>query len=398
MAGVRNTERRRTLFITIDPPYPATSGAPLRNWQNVCLASALGPVAVLSIGHDPSALERMPNVAVWEHVVIPRIASVVPRGYPIVSGGAAALVRPILEQIVRRFDPAVTVLENFWLDDPPASLGAEGRRLILDTHNVYSCVAEELGLDTRYVRERERHAIGGVDEVWTCSTDDAARIVAEYGVAEPPRAIPNGIDVGYYAAIRSRRSRRLARGAPNLLFVGSFWYEPNRVAAERLAFEIVPRIVSMSGREVRCYLVGAAPSEAMLAASREGRRVVVPGRVPDVRPYLALADVVVVPLLHGGGTRIKLLEAFAAERAIVATAKAAEGLDVRDGEQLLMRESDDEIAQAVCALIDDPARATRLARAGYELVATTYSWEALRSLLHEALAAAPARAESFGGR
>lgn len=377
----------RTLFITIDPPYPATSGAPLRNWQNVCLASERGPVAVVSIGHDPPALEQMPNVETWRHVVVPRTATQVQRGYPIVAGDAAALVRPVVESVVRTFDPAVTVLENFWLEDPPGETSAGDRRLVLDTHNVYVSVAEELGLDTAYVRERERAALAGSDEIWVCSADDAVRIDREYAGHGPLHVIPNGIDVEYYAAIRSGRTRRLARAIPNLLFVGSFWYEPNRVAAERLARDIVPRVSSLLNGDARCYLVGAAPSEAMLAAAAADRRIVVPGRVPDVRPYLALADVVVVPLLHGGGTRLKLLEAFAAERPIIATAKAAEGLAVADGEQLLLRESDDDIAEAVGALMRDSARAARLARAGYDFVSATYAWQALRGTLHEALAA-----------
>ena len=68
-----------TLFVTAEPPFPPTSGVPLRNWQNVAAAARLGDVAVVSVGHDAAAIGALPGVRVWEHVVVPRSTAPGPR-------------------------------------------------------------------------------------------------------------------------------------------------------------------------------------------------------------------------------------------------------------------------------------------------------------------------------
>jgi polysaccharide biosynthesis protein PslH len=240
------------------------------------------------------------------------------------------------------------------------------------------------------VRELEREALLNSDAVWVCSDEDAARMRSEFPIAAVPVAvIPNGIDTDHYARLRAR-GPRLSRDAIALLFVGSYWYEPNRLAAEMLLDEIVPAVRARTELEVRLILVGAAPSPAMCASTDPG--LILTGRVADVRPYLSAADAIVVPLRHGGGTRLKLLEAFAARRPIVATAKAAEGIDVRDGEHLLVREDTASMADAVVALRREPELAGRLTQAGYDLIAARYSWPALAGAVRSALVEAALRA------
>ena len=122
----------------------------------------------------------------------------------------------------------------------------------------------------------------------------------------------------------------------------------------------------------------------MLDAANADRGITVTGRVPDVRPYLALADIVVAPLAYGSGTRLKLLEAFAAGRAVVATAKAAEGLDVRDGIELLMRDEPVAFTRALIELGEAPDRRSMLAANAYRRVAERYSWDVLAAQVDQA--------------
>jgi glycosyltransferase involved in cell wall biosynthesis len=96
--------------------------------------------------------------------------------------------------------------------------------------------------------------------------------------------------------------------------------------------------------------------------------------VPDAATYIAQAEVCVAPLLTGGGSRLKILEGLALERAIVATPLGAEGLAVRDGEHLLLADSPTAFAAAVLRLLHDPAQRWRLGRQGRELVQTQYDW------------------------
>ena len=103
--------------------------------------------------------------------------------------------------------------------------------------------------------------------------------------------------------------------------------------------------------------------------------ITVTGTVPDVRPYLTAADVAVIPLRIGSGTRLKILEALAMHKAIVSTSLGAEGLDIISGEHLLIEDQPAAFAQAVVDLLRDPERRQLLGKKGRELVAEEYSWQ-----------------------
>jgi glycosyltransferase involved in cell wall biosynthesis len=233
------TEPLRTLFITVDPPYPATSGAPLRNWQNVSLAAAAGPVAVLSIGYGEPGTLGLPGVAEHRHLMLQRGAEGSVRGFPSITGPAAEAVVRAAAETIATFGPAVVVLENVWIEGIAAVARGSAQRLVYDAHNVYADVAQELGLDANAVRALESAVLRAVDALWVCSENDADRIRGTYPFAAPLQVVPNGIDTDHYSRVRAR-VRRVPSTAITLLFVGSYWYEPNRLAAELLLSEIVP--------------------------------------------------------------------------------------------------------------------------------------------------------------
>ncbi|MGH8002274.1 MAG: glycosyltransferase family 4 protein, partial [Brasilonema sp.] len=131
--------------------------------------------------------------------------------------------------------------------------------------------------------------------------------------------------------------------------------------------------------------VGTGPTQFMLEAAQQQPGIIVTGRVPDMRPYLADASVIVVPLLQGGGTRFKILEAFAAGCPVVSTAKGAEGLKVVDGEHLLIRNEVTELVEGVSQIWSEPSLGKRLAGSAYELVKAEYDWERVGCNVEEAL-------------
>jgi glycosyltransferase involved in cell wall biosynthesis len=119
------------------------------------------------------------------------------------------------------------------------------------------------------------------------------------------------------------------------------------------------------------------------------------GYVPDIRPVVARGMVSVVPLLAGGGTRLKILESMALGTPVVSTSKGAEGLDVTHGENILIADSPADFARCVGAVLRDPVLWARLSEGGLALVRTRYDWEAvghdLRTIVEQA-AAHPRRA------
>jgi glycosyltransferase involved in cell wall biosynthesis len=181
--------------------------------------------------------------------------------------------------------------------------------------------------------------------------------------------IENGVDTDYYAGCEGWE------GSRRIVFVGAMDYPPNNDAAVFFAKQIWPHIRRrLEGAELA--IVGANPFPAVLAL-RELPGVKVTGMVPDVRPYYHGALAAVVPLRTGGGTRLKIPEAMAAGVPVVSTPIGAEGLDVVDGESLLLAESEDAEgwADRLVSLAESPALRRRLIETGLRLARSRYDWE-----------------------
>jgi glycosyltransferase involved in cell wall biosynthesis len=159
---------------------------------------------------------------------------------------------------------------------------------------------------------------------------------------------------------------------PTVLFVGSFGHPPNVDAALWLASAIFPR-VSERVPEARLELVGHEPGADIRAL--DGGAVSVHGSVPDVTPYLDRAAVVVAPIRIGGSMRGKVLEALAAGKALVVTARAAEGVDAVAGEQLVIAADEEELVEAIVELLRDPQRRRRLGESARRWAEANLGWE-----------------------
>jgi polysaccharide biosynthesis protein PslH len=176
----------------------------------------------------------------------------------------------------------------------------------------------------------------------------------------------------------------------NVVFVGNFRHRPNVDAAMRLARDIHPRIRAHHP-DARLYIVGQGPPRRLVALAQDD--VVVTGTVADVTPYLERAAVVAAPLRFGGGVRVKVLEAMAAGKAVVASPLAAAEVA---GEHLVLAETDDEVADAIVDLLRKPQRRAALGLAARQWVAEHASVErmvdALESI-HDSLLAQRAAVE-----
>ena len=214
----------------------------------------------------------------------------------------------------------------------------------------------------------ERAQCRRFDHVVAVSPEDVAWFVREYGVRGASH-VPTGVDTGYF-----RPTRTSSVDANGVLFTGSMDWMPNEDAVTYFADAILPRVeAEVPG--VTLSIVGRNPSPSVLALAPRHPRIRVTGTVPDVRPYLEEAGVFVVPLRIGGGTRLKIFEAMAMEKAIVTTSVGAEGLPVRDGEHLLIADTPEAFAAAVTRLLRDPDYAAALGTRAAELVRSRFGWD-----------------------
>jgi len=146
--------------------------------------------------------------------------------------------------------------------------------------------------------------------------------------------------------------------------------------------------------DVTFSIVGKTPSPAVRDLAARFAHVRVTGEVDDVRPYLERAAVAVVPLLSGGGTRLKILEAMAAGRAVVSSSIGAEGLELRHGTDVLLADAPTDFAAACVSVLNDAETRGRLERSGRRLVEEKYDWSVTRQGLKELYRILASRANS----
>lgn len=199
-------------------------------------------------------------------------------------------------------------------------------------------------------------------------TERDARLLA----AHAPQGVLSCIPFGTDFVERFPGANGKVDGA-DVLFFGSFVHFPNVDAARRLKDAIFPLVRARHPRS-SLYIVGENPPSEFEAVEDGG--IVVTGLVPDLAPYFARAAVVAVPLRLGSGMRVKVLEALAAGKPVVASPLAIEGLGVVDGEQLLTAETDDEFAERISLVLGDHGLRARLAADARAWAERNLTWEA----------------------
>jgi len=256
---------------------------------------------------------------------------------------------------------------------------ARGPLLCLDEHNVeYDVVRRtaeaEVGpmrraysaVNWRKLKREERSAWRAFEgSVLTSPRDE--QMLREDEPGARTAVVPNGVDVEAFAP------GSLPKDGDSVLFFGALNYYPNVDALQFFLREIWP-LVREAEPGARLSIVGhKAPPWVV---SWPDPTVEVVGFVPDIRPHIARAKVVVAPLRIGGGTRLKVLEAMSLATVVVSTTVGAEGLDVRDGENILIADEARPFAAAVARALADPALGRRLGEAARKVVVDHYSWHA----------------------
>jgi glycosyltransferase involved in cell wall biosynthesis len=299
---------------------------------------------------------------------------------------------------------AVDLWHCEWSPYAQALGGIAGRRVVM-AHNVESVIWQRyyeteanplkrwyIGRQWRKFVRFERQALAGADLTIAVSQTDAGRFRDDLGVRRVG-VIDNGVDSGYF------RPTAGPREPATLLFVGSLEWRPNLDGVVQLLDHVFPQVRAHEPG-ARLLLVGRNPPAWLHARAAATAGVELHGSVPDVRPFLARAGMLVVPLRIGGGSRLKILEALAAGVPVVSTRVGAEGLDLEPGRHLDVVEGVEELAEAVVRACRDPGGARRRAEAGRARVLRLYEWDALAARLEQLwlrCAGGPGAAANRGG-
>jgi glycosyltransferase involved in cell wall biosynthesis len=209
----------------------------------------------------------------------------------------------------------------------------------------------------------ERGELRKFDYVWVCSEHDLRKIGRRVGI-ERSLIVPNVVNAAKLAAIHRQGDE------PALLFIGDFNYHPNSQAAEFFVTKVWP-VIRAKVPAARLWLVGSNRQAKILAwNSHDG--ISVTGAVDSVTPYLERAMISIAPLLVGVGTRLKILEALGVGLPVVTTTIGVEGIDARDGSDLLVADAPEDFAGQCIRLLEDGSLRARLAAAGKHLIKEKY--------------------------
>ncbi len=398
---MRDNRRIRILNLVQTVPFPPRCGADLRAWHLAKAMAATSDYTLLcrALDHVPPGTDesfraagirlqalRLPRPRPPEQIL--KAANAWVRGYPLMAAGWS--FRPLqacLRNAVLRDGFDVVMADTSWLCTYWPILRRSHATRILHLYDVLTdmlrkqAALEPFGwrrlvylYDAARMRHAEQHMASESDLVIVPSDQERLNLLQH-----APRAnivvIPNGVDS---SALKPLPPSETAE----LLYVGSMSYSPNADAVAFFANEVLP-ILKRQMSHVVFRVVGRCPPEH-ITRLRAIPGVHIEGEVDDVTPYYQRAAACVVPLRFGGGTRLKILEAFALGRPVVSTALGAEGLAVLHGKHLLKADSPQDFADAITLVLRDSHMRKRLTTEGRALAESTYAWPAIaQTLLRE---------------
>ncbi|MGE5488469.1 MAG: glycosyltransferase family 4 protein [bacterium] len=377
------------LMVCPEPPYPLAGGGALRTASllNYLARRYTVDLVVFREPGAPDASAAIPLGLVRDvhTIALPRhsrswAARAIRNGLRFLRG-----VPPLLDRFGNRAEAIagalggrrykLAVVEHFWCAPYVGLLARHAERVVLDLHNIESCfhtscaAAEPWPVAVLHARfaaasaRLERRFLPQFDCVLVASEEDEARAC---------RLAP-GVRVQVYPNALPAADRPCTPEEYAIAFSGNFEYGPNAGAVRFFARQIWPqlrerhpglkwRLIGSHAAAVRRHIAGDA-------------RIEVRENPSNAVAELAAACIVVVPLLAGSGTRLKILEAWAAERAVVSTPIGAEGLGARDGEHIVIAGPPDEFVNAVSRLLADPGARARIGAAGRRLFEERYTWQ-----------------------
>lgn len=310
--------------------------------------------------------------------------------YPLlasVNGLSAELQRTATELLREPWD-VVQVEHSYSFQPYERPLRDAGQPFVLTEHNVESSLGAAtydrlpgwalpfVRYDQWRYRRWERRVMSQAAAVVAVTEKDARQLGAMLG--RPVPVVVNGVDCEHFAAARPTPE------AQRVLFLGNYEYAPNVDAVEWMLDEILPRVWAHCP-EARMSVCGyALPAE--WAQRWSDPRIEWQGFVPDLLQLQSSSSVFLAALRHGGGSKLKVLEALAAGLPLASTAQGVSGLELRDGEDYLGGESAEQLANAVVRLLQDPAQARALGENGRAYARRAHDWSVAASQLEQVYA------------
>jgi sugar transferase (PEP-CTERM/EpsH1 system associated) len=402
----------RLLFLTPQLPYPPHQGTTIRNFNIIAgLARRHHRVHLLSFVTPQDDLDQaapLQGLCAEIHIVAQpvrtrwqRLGTMLASPLPDMAHRLASRrFEGLLSRILAENEFDVLEFEGIEMMPFVSALFRSGRstgpgpRIVFDDHNAeYVLQKRVCEADVRSPRRWPAAIYSFVQwkklaryEAWACRQAHAVLAVSGNDAQALQRivpglqvhVVPNGVDVAHYAGFPRSRD---VMPPKSLVFTGKMDFRPNVDAVLWFTRQVWP-LIRRAVPDVRFYVVGQKP-HPRLEPLRQQSGVVLVGRVPDIRPYIANADVYVITLRSGGGTRLKVLEAMAMSCPIVSTSMGCDGFPVVPDRDVLLGDEPETFARQVITLLQDETRRQELGRAGFRFAQAHYDWTTIVPLVEE---------------
>ena len=231
-----------------------------------------------------------------------------------------------------------------------------------------------LKIDIAKIKYWERYFWQKADKLITMSQEDKNFIEKELGRPQNISVVANGVDLSFFSKVKKKLPP-----APTVLFVGTFKWLPNIEAVDEIVKKSWP-LVQQKLPTARLKIVGFSPTNKIKGYAQDPT-IEVLGGIEDIRAAFATSHMLLAPIRSGKGTRYKVLEAMITGTPVVATTLAAEGLDLKNGENVLIADSSEALSEATIKLLQNQKLQQKLGAAGQKLVRDNYSWDTIAKVL-----------------
>ena len=404
-----SSDRRRILVLTPQLPYPPHQGTTIRNYNLIRELAARHDIWLLSFTVTPDPADSVAHLRsfCWDVQTVPaperttraRIVSTFSSPLPdmalrlessafrlrldaMLSGQRFHIAQvegiemaPYLNQLAGSPSPRPLLV----FDDHNAEYVLQRRAYETDLRKPSRWPAALYSLiQWQKLARYERAACRSSDRVIAVSAADSEALRRLLPAMEI-NVVPNGVDLTYW---QPDPIPSPLPNTPSLVFVGKMDFRPNVDAVLWFHNHVLP-LVHREMPATHVYVVGKNPHRR-LATLAQSAHVTMTGYVPDARPYVAGADVYIVPLRIGGGTRLKVLEAMAMRKAIVSTSLGCEGIGISHGREALLADAPRAFAHAVLSLLRDARYGQDLGQRAQEFVRERYDWKHIVPMLERA--------------
>jgi len=384
------------LMLTPYLPYPLHSGGQIRTYNLLKKLSKIHRITLVCLikeDAETAHLDRLKELCEDVHVfkrsrhpfTLRNILRTAFSTYPfLVMRNYVTPVKPFLEHILSEKKYDLIHAETFYMmphlpktrvptilvEQTIESLGYESY-----AREAHWLLQPLLWIDIAKIKRWERHFWELCSHLVVMSEEDKSIVARQLGSAEKIDVVENGVNTAWFEAKPRNEPEQCT-----VLSVGTFKWLPNKEAVKYLVSKVWP-LIKKDFPAAKLWIVGSSPTEDIYALEQSDTQIKVTGDIPDIRDAFASSHVLLAPVFSGKGTRYKILEALASGTPVVATPTAVEGLGVRHGREVLVGETEIELAELTLELLRDKAKRARLAKLGKEFVQNKFDWQLISKKL-----------------